>query len=275
MILALSIAAYVLHGLPHGTLRLLLANAALGEALFFANKALSRSWLLNLGAWGVLPVVLTPWWLATNFGDWVFAPLFGWAKLYTIIATCAFTGVARFTFVGRFVRWPVLALFALNVAEAVLVDAMESGPFHVVNAIAGALMFASFVPSASRINIANESSSDLLWPLTWVQILAYTAWNLAFVSLNYANMVTPHIAVLAVPLVACAVGGGPGVWMQARFYTLAAYIGFRFTIGSTAMNAWLYQTNAWPSAVTSTLACVALGLSGWAAVQSVGKARTP
>ena len=191
----------------------------LGVLLFLVQEVLRRAG--KCLAWGpflVVPIVLTPYWVRSNYQ----VEIFLWFKLYTILfGACWITGL-RYTSLGRS-PWPllgVIVLLVINVLEAVVQDVLGGTLAHYLVAISGVLLLLSLPNQLHAIRIAEDGYRDLIYrDMTRPWIVAYTVWNAAFVYLNFPIVAGHHLGVLAAALV---VGmHNPRRWLMSRTYTLA------------------------------------------------------
>ena len=178
-------------------------------------------------------------------GNW-----FNWAKTYSALAGCiGFMAL-------RFVKWrgadgkehhlhekrwalcfPPLIL-AINIAEAVVRDVqmftyglwggaivdhvwMISGPWNIMNAIAGILNIVT-ICGWFGIFISKDKSRDMIWPdMLWMWIIAYDLWNFAY---TY-NCMSDHSTYTGLALlIACTVPTfftKRGAWLEHGAQTLA------------------------------------------------------
>lgn len=210
---------------------------ALTGVLIVAQELLRRG---GRWAWwipfGVLALALTPHWLATNDYNW-----FQWVKLYTIAFCCCWGTVVRFTALGerRWVRLSIPLLLAGNVLEAVVLDATGGGWAHGLAAVAGLVLIVT-IPMGRASTVAGPCR-DLHLPLTRGWVIGYTAWNWAFVALNFPALLGHHTAVLAAALVVGLID--PRRWLQTRACTLGLNLLMMATFDAET-TAWL-DTSAW------------------------------
>lgn len=187
-------------------------------------------------------------------GNW-----FNWAKTYSALAGCV--GFMAL----RFVKWrgadgrehhlyekrwalcfPPLIL-AINICEAVVRDIqmytyglwdgavvdhvwMISGPWNIMNAIAGILNIIT-ICGWFGIFISKDKSRDMIWPdMLWMWIIAYDLWNFAY---TY-NCMSDHSTYTGLALlIACTVPTfftKRGAWLQHRAQTLALYAMFAMAL---------------------------------------------
>lgn len=174
----------------------------------------------------VLPIVLIPLWLNAGFDGW-----FRWIKLYSAVAGGVLFTLFRFNGIDKStaVKFAVMAVLGINIAEAVLQDFTQPALASQINAAAGIL---TIITMSRWKGIKRDESKphDMLWPgMTTGWILAYDIWNIVFVYLNFPNTVGFSIIVLLAPTIA-AVYIKKGTYLQARAYTLAIYMMYIFTL---------------------------------------------
>lgn len=187
-------------------------------------------------------------------GNW-----FNWAKTYSALAGCiGFMAL-------RFVKWrgadgkehhlhekrwalcfPPLIL-AINIAEAVVRDVqmftyglwggaivdhvwMISGPWNIMNAIAGILNIVT-ICGWFGIFISRDKSRDMIWPdMLWMWIIAYDLWNFAY---TYNSVSDRSMYCGLVLLAACTIPAffiKRGAYAQHRVRTLAVNMIVTMTI---------------------------------------------
>lgn len=113
--------------------------------------------------------------------------------------------------------WVIFAIFVVNIGEAIVSDALR-GVW--MNVVAGALLLVS-VPGPATISLGSAAPHDVLWAMPWPWVLAYTAWNYAFLVNRRPYLASVHGAVLLAPLLGNALW--PGIWAQSRAQTLTAH----------------------------------------------------
>jgi hypothetical protein len=194
---------------------LILFGALLAVQEFFRRAGAWAGWL----AFFVLPVMLTPYWLRQH----VDIGFFPWVKLYSASASVAWLTALRYTKLGelRMARAAGWLILVVNICEAMLQDAFGRHVAHYL-VVASGLLIVWQLPSARASLVVDRSGS---WPeyryrrMTRRWVVEYTAWNWAFVYLNYPQIAGHQFAVLGAALV---VGfHDPTRWLQARGYTLA------------------------------------------------------
>ena len=143
---------------------------------------------------------------------------FTWVKVLTLLAAMVLLNLVRFSDWGRRNLWIAPAMLILNILEATVSD-FTTG--HVVNAGVGlVLCILTLRPPKGRPSVVGDVP-NLQFPVSRLWILAYTAWNLAFVTRFYPSHASDQLAVLGVPLLWVAYR--PHGWLQARCYTISAY----------------------------------------------------
>jgi hypothetical protein len=201
----------------------------------------------------VVPIVLTfAVWPTTaapgnefGTGTW-----FNWVKTYSALA-----GVIGFMVLRYNKKWqknkyalafPAVIL-AVNIFEACLRDFQVffynlpnggvvdnlffmTGPWNIMNGIAGLLNIVAICGWAGII-ISKDKSKDMVWPdMIWVWIIAYDIWNFAYVY----NCITDHsIYAGLMLLLACTIPAffiKKGAWLQHRAQTLSLWIMFVMTV---------------------------------------------
>jgi hypothetical protein len=241
---------------------------ALTLAYFVMQEMLRRCRLSVM--WGfffLAPLVLTPFWIATNDFD-----PFPWIKIYSLMFCVSWGSWLRFTPAGDkvFLRRTILWLLAANIVEALALDVLGTGTAHNLNAVAGILLLATMPWSARHVQVDRASRSQDIrcdLPLGW--IVGYTLWNLAFVYLNYPELAGHHVAVLSAALILARLDRG--LWVQAR----AASLGLHLLLlpNNYAGMLAVHDATGW---VDRRLAIVAAAIScTWLAVHALTKLNVP
>jgi hypothetical protein len=231
----------------------LLQIIALTVILLLAQEALRRAtrWAV-WGAFLLLPVILTPYWMQVNE-----LGLFSWFKFYTVFFCVCWGTALRFTSLGSkaWARCTIPLLLAVNISEAVVLDLCGHGVAHSLNAVAGLLLIATmpYGHDSTRIDAAN-CCRDLLYGTSKRWVIGYTLWNWTFVLLNYPSLTGHHTAVLAAGLIVAMFDSRR--WSQTRASTLGVNLLFTATCFK-GMIAWM-DTSNW---FDEELAIVAAGLS--------------
>lgn len=274
-------------------------------ALMAFNELGRTSVWAGITLFAVVPVLLTIFvWPTTaapgneyGTGTW-----FNWVKTYSTLAGClGFMAL-------RFVRWtgkdgrihhlyekrwalcfPPLIL-AINIAEAVIRDFQVfgfglwnggvvenlwtiSGPWNIMNGIAGTLNILT-ICGWFGIVVSKDKSRDMIWPdMIWAWIIAYDLWNFAY---TY-NCISDHSAYCGLALLlACTIPTffiKKGAWLQHRAQTLALWIMFVMTIPQFADVLAPIPTTHNPSAFFA-VSLVALAANVALAVWQVYRIRT-
>jgi hypothetical protein len=201
----------------------------------------------------VVPVILTVYvWPKTaapgneyGTGTW-----FNWVKTYSALA-----GIIGFMAI-RYIpslfkrKWILVfpaAILAINILEACLRDFQVysfglweggsvdylwtmSGPWNIMNGIAGLLNILT-ICGWFGIVISKSKSKDMIWPdMIWAWIIAYDLWNFAY---TY-NCISDHSFYCGVALLlSCTIPAFfivKGAWLQHRASTLALWIMFVMTV---------------------------------------------
>ncbi len=177
----------------------------------------------------------------SSVGTW-----FHWAKVYSALAGCL--GFMALRFIKGFDKnkWVLFFpafILAINICEAVVRDfqvfsfqsdgsklidgmAMLSGPWNIMNGIAGILNIIT-ISGWAGIFVGKNKKKDMLWPdQLWFWIIAYDLWNFAYVY----NCVGDHSFYAgAALLVSCTIPAfflRKGAWLQHRAQTLAIWMMF-------------------------------------------------
>jgi hypothetical protein len=205
----------------------------------------------------VLPVALTIFiWPTTaapgneyGTGNW-----FNWVKTYSALTGCIGFMALRFIPGLAEKKWALCfppLILAINIAEAVIRDFQVysfglwdggivenlwtiSGPWNIMNGIAGILNILT-ICGWLGIVISKDKSKDMLWPdMIWAWIIAYDLWNYAYVY----NCISDHSAYSGLALLlACTIPTffiKKGAWLQHRAATLALWAMFIMTVPTFA-----------------------------------------
>jgi hypothetical protein len=105
-----------------------------------------------------------------------------------------------------------------------------SGPWNIMNGIAGLLNILT-ICGWFGIVVSKDKSKDMIWPdMIWAWIIAYDLWNFAY---TY-NCIADHSFYAGVALLlSCTIPAffiKKGAWLQHRASTLALWIMFVMTI---------------------------------------------
>ena len=201
----------------------------------------------------VVPIILTvSVWPQTaapgneyGTGTW-----FNWVKTYS--ALVGLTGFMAIRYIPSLSRrkWILIfpaAILAINILEACIRDFQVysfslweggyvdnlwtiSGPWNIMNGIAGILNILT-ICGWFGIVISKSKSKDMIWPdMIWVWIIAYDLWNFAY---TY-NCISDHSFYCgAALLLSCTIPAFfivKGAWLQHRASTLALWIMFVMTV---------------------------------------------
>lgn len=226
-------------------------------ALILANEMARRSRWIAMFFFIVLPVILPfALWLpvtatpgtGASTGTW-----FHWVKVYSAVAGCLGFMLIRYWNADRQSsqppRWLLLfppIILAANILEACIRDfqvygfhatgqvidgvVMISGPWNIMNGIAGILNILA-ISGWGSIRVSDEKSRDMLWPdMKWFWIIAYDLWNFAYVY----NCVSDHAFYAgAALLVGCTIPAffiRRQAWLQHRAQTLALWMMFTMSV---------------------------------------------
>ncbi len=238
-----------------------LTGWAIWFAVLFALMAFNE--LGRTTRWGglvlffVLPLGLTLFvWPTTaapdneyGTGTW-----FNWVKTYSALAGCLGFMAIRFIPGVAKKKWALLfppTILALNILEACVRDFqvytfhawngayvdnlwMMSGPWNIMNGIAGLLNIVA-ICGWMGIFVSKDRSKDMIWPdMIWPWIIAYDLWNFAY---TYNCIADHSFYAGAALLAACTIPAffiKRGAWLQHRAQTLALWIMFVMTIPSFA-----------------------------------------
>jgi hypothetical protein len=201
----------------------------------------------------ILPIMLTIFvWPTTaapgneyGTGNW-----FNWAKTYSCLA--GVIGFMAIRFIPGLIKnkyalaFPAVIL-AVNIFEACIRDFqvfsygawdgevinnlwMMSGPWNIMNGIAGLLNIVAICGWAGII-ISKDKTKDMIWPdMIWPWILAYDFWNFAY---TY-NCISDHSFYAGVVLLlSCTIPAffiKKGAWLQHRAGTLGLWCMFIMTM---------------------------------------------
>jgi len=201
----------------------------------------------------VVPIILTvSVWPKTaapgneyGTGTW-----FNWVKTYSALA--GVTGFMAIRYIPSLAKrkWILVfpaAILAINILEACIRDFQVysfglweggyvdnlwtmSGPWNIMNGIAGILNILT-ICGWFGIVISKSKSKDMIWPdMIWAWIIAYDLWNFAY---TY-NCISDHSFYCGVALLlSCTIPAFfivKGAWLQHRASTLALWIMFVMTV---------------------------------------------
>lgn len=197
----------------------------------------------------ILPVILTIFvWPkscpGTSVDDW-----FHYAKVYSALAGCFGFWAIRYIPGLSEKKWALAfppLILAINIMEACvrdfqvytfgatgqLIDGvyMMSGPWNIMNGIAGLLNIITITGWLS-ITLGKGKSRDMLWPdMIWPWIIAYDLWNYAY---TY-NCLSSHSLYCGIALLGSCTFVAffikKGAWLQHRAHTLAFWCMFAQTL---------------------------------------------
>jgi len=212
---------------------------ALTAILYVAHEILRRAgkWMIWT-LFALVPIALTHYWVQVNdYG------LFKWVKIYSVCFCVVWGTALRFTSLGDrpWARIGIPLLLAGNIVEATILDLIQHGLAHSLNAIAGIGLIAVLPYSANATRIDSTGRCrDLYYGTTPSWIIAYTVWNWTFVYLNYPSLVGQHTAVLASGLLVAV--SDPQRWVQSRAYILGIMLLATATFDA-ALLSWLDTSN--------------------------------
>jgi len=205
----------------------------------------------------IVPVILTIFvWPTTaapgneyGTGTW-----FNWVKTYSALAGCLGFMAIRFVPGLSKKKWALAfppLILGLNILEACIRDFqcftygawtgayvdnlwVMSGPWNIMNGIAGLLNIVTICGWAG-IMISRDKSKDMIWPdMIWPWIIAYDLWNFAY---TY-NCIADHSFYCGLTLLlSCTIPAffiKKGAWLQHRAGTLGLWIMFVMTVPSFA-----------------------------------------
>ncbi len=178
-------------------------------------------------------------------GNW-----FNWVKTYSALAgVLGFMAIRYIPSLAR-KKWVLVfpaAILAINILEACIRDFQVysyglwdggyvdnlwtiSGPWNIMNGIAGILNILA-ICGWLGIVISKDKSKDMIWPdMIWAWIIAYDLWNFAY---TY-NCISDHSFYSGVALLlSCTIPAFfivKGAWLQHRASTLALWIMFVMTV---------------------------------------------
>ncbi len=201
----------------------------------------------------IIPILLTVFvWPKTaapgneyGTGTW-----FNWVKTYSALAgVLGFMAIRYIPFLAS-KKWALAfpaAILAINILEACIRDFQVysfglwnggyvdnlwtiSGPWNIMNGIAGILNILT-ICGWIGIVISKHKSKDMIWPdMIWAWIIAYDLWNFAY---TY-NCISDHSFYCgAALLLSCTIPAFfivKGAWLQHRAATLALWIMFVMTV---------------------------------------------
>lgn len=234
----------------------------------------------------VVPIVLTPIWL--SMGDAELTSWFHWVKVYSALAGSLIYMVIRFTDYHKKHRWYLIlvpAILAINILEAVIrefqvgilgfdgiVDGMQyiSGGWNYVNGVAGILNLL-LICGWFGIFATSGKKKDMLWPdQTKLWIIAYGAWNIAYVYACAPGNAFYSGVALNIAATVPALLWAKGTWMQNRAQTLTFWMMWVMTVPHFfAVGSTFNVSVSYNPAANWTIALISLALNVVLAVWQV------
>lgn len=241
---------FLFHGLSLSTI---LMWCGIVVALIFLNELTRRCKDIAVFTFVVLPLILTlTLWLpktatpgtGASTGTW-----FHWVKVYSALLGCVGFMLIRYNpklSKNKFALLFPPIILSVNILEACIRDfqvfamnatgqvvdgvVMISGPWNIMNGIAGILNILA-ISGWMGIFISRDENRDMLWPdMLWWWIIAYDLWNFAYVY----NCVSDHAFYAgAALLVSCTIPAffiRRGAWLQHRAHTLAIWMMFTMSV---------------------------------------------
>lgn len=175
---------------------------------------------------------------------------FNWVKTYSCLAGCIGFMAIRYIPGLAKKKWALCfppLILALNIFEACIRDFqcfsyglfkggtvenlwVMSGPWNIMNGIAGLLNIV-IISGWLGIYISKDKSHDMMYPdMTWAYVIAYDLWNFAY---TY-NCISDHSVYCGMLLLlSCTIPAfyiKKGMWLQHRASTLAIWIMFIMTV---------------------------------------------
>jgi hypothetical protein len=208
------------------------------------NELTRRSKWFALLLFLVLPVILAfAVWPQTAAPGTTMGVWFYHVKVWSVLAACLGFMAIRYIPAVAKNKWalafPALIL-AVNIAEAVvrdfevytfhatgqIIDGMAtlSGPWNVMNGIAGILNLVT-ISGWAGIFVSKRKSKDMIWPdMLWFWVLAYDLWNFAY---GYNCVGDQSFYSGLCMLAACTIPAltwSKGAYLQHRAHTLAFWM---------------------------------------------------
>ncbi len=218
----------------------------------FNELGRSKKWA-GISLFVILPIVLTIFvWPTTaapgnkyGTGTW-----FNWVKTYSALAGCIWFMALRYIPSLQKKKWALTlpaVILAVNILEAVIRDFQVfsfqlfdggivenlwtmSGPWNIINGIAGILNIITICGWCGII-ISKDKTKDMIWPdMIWAWVIAYDLWNFSY---TY-NCISDHSFYCGlILLLSCTIPTffiKKGAWLQHRANTLALWIMFVMTV---------------------------------------------
>ena len=222
------------------------------------NEVTRKSKILSILVYGALPVVLGILIFTGVLDSPSSKTWFGWVKVISALIGIYGFMLIRFTKLGKnkFAMIFPVAILAINISEAVYkeieifmqyktitVDSaglvVLGGPWNIMNAIAGILCIVTLTGFVG-VKASRDKSKDMIWPdMTWVYIMGYTIWNMAYVYNGVSTRAMyAGVAILLAALIAEFVFKR-GAWLQHRAQILALYA--MFTLSFDFQQSELFQ----------------------------------
>nr|WP_240393976.1 DUF5692 family protein [Corynebacterium lactis] len=217
---------------------LVIVTVALAATAWLAQR---NKWVV-VAVFVVIPLLLTIFWWpysteGTNSAGW-----FPIVKQYSALAGSLCLVALQYTKKLRYNKWYLLIppfILAINIAEAVVRDfqcygihgidptqgmATWGGPWNIMNGIAGILNLLA-ISGWIGIFVAKGPNRAIIWgDLTIWWIIAYDAWNIAYVYNCLADRAWySGVALLASCTIPALFKWGRGSWIQYRAYTLTLW----------------------------------------------------
>ncbi len=217
--------------------------ALLGVSIGLNELCRNSKWF-SLVMFLALPAVLTvAVWPHTAGPGTTMGVWFYWVKTYSVLAGCLGFMAIRFIPAlakNKYVLFFPALILAANIAEAVVRDfqvyglhataqvvdgwRLTSGPWNIMNGIAGILNIVTLSGWAG-IFITKDKTKDMIWPdMLWFWVLAYDVWNYAY---GYNCVGDQSFYSGLCMLAACTIPAltwRKGAYLQHRAHTLAYWM---------------------------------------------------
>lgn len=208
------------------------------------NELTRRSKWFALVMFAVLPVTLAlAVWPKTAGPGTTMGVWFYHVKVWSVLAACLGFMAIRYIPAVAKNKWALAFpafILATNIAEAVIRDfevygmhvqgevingmAMRSGPWNVMNGIAGILNLVT-ISGWAGIFVSKRKSKDMIWPdMLWFWVLGYDLWNFAY-GYNCVGDQSFYsgLCILAAATIP-ALTWSKGAYLQHRAHTLAFWM---------------------------------------------------